>query len=223
MSFTVTPELLTKTYPLVDTAVVEYINKYKDQFDINTDKRLASFLANCIVESWGFKKYTESTKYTSPLRLRQVFPRTVPTLALARQLVAGGAKVIANYVYGTKNGNRGRNTDDGWNYRGRGAIQITGRTNYELSSKSTGNDYLNHPELLETHEHAIISAMDWWKRNGCNELADKLQVDKDGTILKRTKNYSTSKTLGDLRTRINGAKNHIQDVGIYYDTIIKNK
>lgn len=216
-----TIELLKKAYPLANTDAVEYINKYKDQFDINTDKRLAAFVANCIVECFGFRKYVESTKYTSASRLRQVFPKTIPTMDLARELVNAGDKSIANYIYGLKNGNRGRDTTDGWDYRGRGAIQITGRANYIACSESTGHDYVNNPDLLSTHEHAIISAMDWWKRNGCNELADKLAVNENGTLVKHGVNYSTSVTLGNLRTRINGAKNHIQDVGLHYDSLIK--
>lgn len=216
-----TRELLKKAYPLANTDAVEYINKYKDQFDINTDKRLAAFVATCIVESFGFRKYVESTKYTSASRLRQVFPKTVPTMELARRLVKSGDKAIANYVYGTKNGNRGRDTNDGWDYRGRGAIQITCRNNYIASAKSTGYDYVNKPELLSTHEHAIISAMDWWKRNGCNELADNLAVRADKTLAKNGVHYSTSPTLSKLRIRVNGAKNHIQDVGLHYDALIK--
>lgn len=216
-----TVSLLKKAYPLANTDVVPFINQYKEQFDINTDKRLAAFVANCIVECFGFRKYVESTKYTSASRLRQVFPKTVPTMDLARRLVQSGDKAIANYIYGLKNGNRGRDTNDGWDYRGRGAIQITGRNNYIASAKSTGYDYVNKPELLATHEHAIISAMDWWKRNGCNELADKLAVKTDGTLIKQGVNYSTSATLSKLRIRINGAKNHIQDVGLHFDALIK--
>ena len=216
-----TKALLKKAYPLANTDAVEFINKYKDQFGITTNKRLAAFVATCIVECFGFRRYVESTKYTSASRLRQVFPKTVPTLDLAKRLVASGDKGIANFVYGTKNGNRGRDTNDGWDYRGRGAIQITGRANYLAAAKSTGHDYVAKPELLSTHEHAIISAMDWWNRNGCNVLADKLSSKADGTLVKTGVNYSTSPTLRTLRIKVNGATNHIQDVGLHYDALIK--
>lgn len=217
----VTEAMITKAYPSAKTDVVKYINQYKDKYGITTRKRMAAFIATCLVESWGFRKYVESMKYSAS-RLRQVFPKTVPTQALANRLAASGEKGIANYLYGKKNGNRGRDTDDGWNYRGQGAIQLTGLANFKAASESTGFDYVNNPSLLQTPEHAIISAMDWWNRNGCNVLADKIVLTKDNrSIAKATVNYSSSPTLATLRKRVNGATNHIQDVGLFMDALLK--
>lgn len=218
-SIVVTEAMITKAYPSAKTDVVKFINENKDKYEITTKKRMAAFIATCLVESWGFRKYVESMKY-SATRLRQVFPKTVPTNALANKLAASGEVAIANYLYGNKNGNRGRDTNDGWLYRGQGAIQLTGLANFKASSQSTGFDYVNNPSLLQNPEHAIISAMDWWSRNGCNQLADKVVLN-GSVIAKSSVNYSSSPSLCALRKRVNGATNHIQDVGLFMDALLK--
>lgn len=213
----VTEEMIKKINPLAKTDVVPFINKYAPKYNITSERRMAAFIATTMVESANYIKYVESMNYRAA-RLLAVFPKTVKNIGTAQRLVAAGQRGIANFVYGLKNGNRGRDTDDGWNYRGRGAIQITGRTNYQLVSQSTGVDYMTNPDLLSTPEHAILSAMDWWKRNGCNELADTLILNSTGTALKKVgSKYSTSPSLVALRKRVNGATMHIQDVGYFFD------
>ena len=69
-------------------------------------------------------------------------------------------------------GNGDEASGDGWKYRGRGAFQITGRENYQALTETLGVDLINHPELLETPQYAVISAGWYWNKRGLNKLAD---------------------------------------------------
>ena len=79
---------------------------------------------------------------------------------------------IANITYAGRMGNGTAGSGDGWRYRGRGLIQITGRANYEASGAALGVDLIDAPELLEWPHLAAMSSAEWWSRNGCNILAD---------------------------------------------------
>jgi putative chitinase len=81
-------------------------------------------------------------------------------------------KHIANLTYAGRLGNGSAGSGDGWRYRGRGLIQITGRSNYAASGLVLDLDLLEHPELLEQPYNAALSAAEWWNRNGCNQRAD---------------------------------------------------
>ncbi|MDV7395544.1 glycoside hydrolase family 19 protein, partial [Arthrospira platensis SPKY1] len=74
--------------------------------------------------------------------------------------------------YAGRLGNGSAGSGDGWRYRGRGLIQITGRANYEASGAALGVDLIDAPELLEWQHLAALSAAEWWHRHGCNQLAD---------------------------------------------------
>ncbi len=79
---------------------------------------------------------------------------------------------IANLTYSGRMGNGSAGSGDGWRYRGRGLIQITGRANYEASGAALGLDLILNPERLEEPYYAALSAAEWWRRHGCNSLAD---------------------------------------------------
>lgn len=222
----VTKEIFKEVYPIANTDVIPHILKYAAKYEINTKKRMAAFLAMCFIESTGFRRSVENMKY-SPSRLRDIFS-SVKDLAQAQQLCAGGEKAIANYVYGNILGNRGRDTDDGYNYRGRCAIQVTGLSNYKAVKASTGIDCVNHPELLEKPEYNIIAAMDFWKRNRCNEQADKIPLVFNGyTIRKLDKNgnmsqdYRNSPELIDLRKIVNKKCLGLTDLGLHFENLMK--
>ncbi len=104
------------------------LNKILPEYEINSSLRVAAFLAQCAHESGNFKFLTENLNYRWE-SLRKVFPRYFPTDELAQQYARQPEK-IANRVYANRMGNGDEASGDGWRYRGRGLIQLTGKDNY---------------------------------------------------------------------------------------------
>lgn len=150
-----------------------------NNYHINTPLRLAHFFAQIEHES-NLKPVSENLNYSSKLLL-QVFKKYFPTKELA-EAYARQPEKIANKVYANRMLNGNEASGDGWKYRGRGFIQITGKANYIMLSKDTGIDYLNNPDLLLTEADSMISALWFWKKNGLNKYAD---MDNIKTITKR--------------------------------------
>lgn len=146
------------------------------RFGITTPQRLAAFLGQCAHESSGFTRLEENLFYTTPERIRAVFPQTVPTMAMARTLLRD-PKGLANHVYARKNGNGDPASGDGWTYRARGLIGITGLHNYRAAEQGIGRPYLAQPELIAAPSDAALSSAHWWHDNGCNKLADAWDID----------------------------------------------
>lgn len=143
------------------------------EFSIIGPKRPAAFLAHLGHESMDFSRLVESFNYSQD-GLRATFPK-YRVEHLGRRngetvVPADRQRMIANQVYGGRMGNDA--PDDGWRYRGRGAIQITGKENYRLCCVGIGLDLVNAPELLQVLPGAIRSAAWFWASHGCNELAD---------------------------------------------------
>lgn len=142
-------------------------------------ERASKFLGQIHVESGGFARVVESMAY-SPERLLKIFRGRnggINDLAEARALLAKGQKAVANFVYGGKFGlKRLGNTqpDDGWNFRGRGLKQLTGRDNYRRFSLGwLGNEsLLVAPELVAEPHGAVASAVWFWGNKGLNAIAD---------------------------------------------------
>lgn len=137
------------------------------------------FLGNLHVETQGFKKITESTGYSAP-RLLEVFSgrNGLATLAQAQQLVKAGPKAVFNFIYGGKWGvaNLGNTQpNDGWDFRGRGLIQTTGRANYHDASVRCYGDLrlIENPDLLLTPEGAAQSAACFWYSKGLSKISDE--------------------------------------------------
>lgn len=131
-------------------------------------RRQAHFLAQALAETGGFSHLEESLSY-SPLRLTQVWPGRFPTIAAAEPYAFAPEK-LANLVYANRMGNGGPESGDGWRYRGRGLIQLTGRNNYvgatlSLNARFEGApDLISFPERLLEPRWAAISACDYWAR-----------------------------------------------------------
>lgn len=146
-------------------------------YQIDTQLRVAAFLAQTGVESNNYNWLTENLNYTSP-QLLKVFPYYFKTQAQA-DAYAHQPEKIANLVYSNRLGNGPESSGDGWKYRGRGIIQITGKDNYSRASQSMFNDnrLVTNPELLINPDGAIRSACWFWNNKSLNDLADQGLID----------------------------------------------
>jgi putative chitinase len=110
--------------------------------------QISHLLGNAEHECGNWTKFVENLNY-KPERLLAVFPKRVGTLANAQKIISGGPTAIANFIYNGRMGNK-LGADDGWNYRGRGSMMITGRDNYVRFDATVTDDIINNPGLLET-------------------------------------------------------------------------
>ncbi|MEX3690835.1 glycoside hydrolase family 19 protein [Paraburkholderia sp. BR14263] len=140
-----------------------------DKFAINTPLRAAAFLAEIGVESARLTAIVEDLNYSAE-GLLSCFPGHF-TEAQAQQY-ANKPQSIANRVYANRMGNGDEASGDGWKYRGRGCIQLTGRDEYALCEMGLDLDLLNHPELLEQPANAAIASAWYWANRGLSILAD---------------------------------------------------
>ncbi|EIT71730.1 MULTISPECIES: glycoside hydrolase family 19 protein [Hydrocarboniphaga] len=162
------------------------LNQTMEEFDIvrNLD-RIAAFVAQIAHESAELTRVRESLKYTKAETICRTWPKRFPTPADAEPYVSttgvanGRDRALANRVYNGKLGNV-PGSDDGWTFRGRGLIQITGRSNYREVGEALGLPGLEQqPELLEQKTQAARSAGYFWKSRGLNALADDFSDDND--------------------------------------------
>jgi putative chitinase len=139
------------------------------RFGIDTGLRLAGFLSQCAHESSRFRVTQENLNYGAS-RLVQVWPKRFD----GKRAVECDHKPerIANIVYADRLGNGPEASGDGWRFRGRGFIQLTGRSNYEAFEKATGVCAVSSPDLLIEPGGAAVSAAWFWSKNGLNKLAD---------------------------------------------------
>ncbi len=146
---------------------------------IDTPLRLAHFFAQIHHES-NLKPVQENLNYSAQALIR-VFKRYFKSYTEAKEYARKPEK-IANKVYANRMKNGPESSGDGWRFRGRGFIQITGRYNYTELSKDTGIDYVSSPNLLLTEADSMVSAIWYWTRRNLNKYADK---DDIYTITKR--------------------------------------
>lgn len=141
------------------------------KYEIVTVARVASFIAQCAHESGGFTMMEENLNYKAAT-LTKLWPQRYPP-GIAEQY-AGKAEMIANKSYGGRMGNGPEGTGDGWKFRGRGLIQLTGRSNYTACSRAMfGDDTLvENPDILFDPYYAIHSACWFWEKNKLNQFAD---------------------------------------------------
>jgi putative chitinase len=154
---------------------VPAINAAITRYRIDSPVRLAAFLAQVGHESAQLTRLVENLNYSAQ-GLASTWPGRYrgddgKPNALALRL-ARDPQAIANNAYAERMGNGPEASGDGWRYRGRGLIQITGRDNYAAVGAALSLDLVAHPELLERPEHAAMSAAQFWSINGLNQLAD---------------------------------------------------
>lgn len=150
------------------------------QYEIVTVPRAAAFIAQCAHESGGFRMMEENLNYKAAT-LTKLWPKRYPA-GIAEQY-AGKPQAIANKSYGGRMGNGDEASGDGWKYRGRGILQLTGKDNYKACSKFLFSDdtLLENPDLLLDAYYATHSACWFWNQNKLNQYADS------GDILTMTK------------------------------------
>ncbi|MCH8103756.1 MAG: glycoside hydrolase family 19 protein [Chloroflexi bacterium] len=138
----------------VQTAIDGFlaVHEWMDERGILTPLRLAHLFGQCAHESMGFTHTIESLSYSAD-RLMAVWPSRFQHITFARQY-ARQPKKLANYVYARRMGNGDPTTDDGWRYRGRGYLQLTGRANYRRAGKALGIDLEVAPERATDPEIA---------------------------------------------------------------------
>lgn len=154
---------------------LELSKKYRTllaKYEIDTKERKAMFFAQLDHESQLIPQ-EENLKY-SKKRLLQIFSKYFNDATATAYAMK--PEKIANRVYANRMNNGNEASGDGWRFRGRGFIQLTGRKNYTDLSKDTQIDYVNNPQLLLTEADAMISALWYWKKYKLNAYADKQDV-----------------------------------------------
>lgn len=151
-------------------------------YEINTPQRIAAFMAQCAHESGEFVFLSENLNY-KPATLRKIFSKYFPDDAIANDYCSrpNKAEAIANRVYANRMGNGPEESGDGYRYRGRGLIQVTGKQNYTWFAASLQITPEEAAEYMQTFEGASQSACWFWETNNLNQWADK------GDILTLTK------------------------------------
>ncbi len=158
----------------------QYIDDLRDilpQYGIaDSPTRLAHFFAQVLHESGCMRYDTENLNYSAKA-LRLVFRKYFPTKALAEKY-ARKPEMIANRVYARRMGNGRESSGDGWRYRGRGFIQLTGKKNYRAFSEWIGDPrIMDEPDLVAS-DYPVHSAVFYWDTNKLNKLADQDSVKK---------------------------------------------
>ncbi|MEI0510881.1 glycoside hydrolase family 19 protein [Brachyspira intermedia] len=182
----------------IDEKWLEPLNNAFIKYHVTDINEKAMFLAQTTHESNNYKRLEESFNY-KPKRLFEVFRKRVGTLENAKKLCDEGAKAIADFVYGGRLGNA---KDEGYKYRGRGIIQLTGKNNYEYYGKKINIDLVNNPHLAKEPDTAIEIALLFWKEKECGLYAK----------------------IGDVKTvtkLINGGYNGLADRQRRFDSILK--
>lgn len=158
-----------------------------DKLGIYTVGRLSHFLAQLHYESKGFQSLEENLNY-SALRASKVFPHHFESWKEARPYAMKPQK-LANYVYAHKLGNGNSRTGDGWKYRGRGIVQLTGKAHYKYYGMKIGVNLVKEPDLAANPTNAVILAALFWTEKGLNKFADE---DDAETITKRISGKTTT-------------------------------
>lgn len=185
----------------VPNEVLDQIQETIQKFELNTPLRLAHFLAQCAHESGNWRFKVENLNY-SAAALQSVFRRHFPDEATAAQY-ARKPEAIANRAYANRMLNGDESSGDGWKFRGRGYIQLTGKQNYTLFDSIVEENILENPDLV-SEKYPLLSAAWFWDSNRLNALADKGATDEDVTAITKRVNGGTH----GLDDRINKFKQY---------------
>ena len=171
----------------VPDSVIAQIPDTAAKFNITTPLRLAHFLAQCAHESGNFKAVSENLNYSAD-GLKKIFPKYFPgTLS---ESYARNPEKIASRVYGGRMGNGDETTKEGFKFRGRGYIQLTGKQNYTNFTKFIGEDCIANPDLVAT-KYPLASAAFFFNSNKLWEICDKGADDATVTAVTKRVNGGT--------------------------------
>lgn len=183
---------------------VDSMNNVFPNYELDSPKRIAAFLAQCGHESGGWTVFEENLNYSAKGLMgifKKYFPDEATAMAYQRQ-----PEKIANKVYANRMGNGPESSGDGWKYRGRGPIQLTGKDNYRAFAKEMFDDWenlFNNPDWVNAdRDFALMSAIWFWNKNKLNREADA----------------------GDIKTmtrKINGGYIGLEDRIHHYEDAIK--
>ena len=168
------------------------------KYDINTTKRQACFIGQCMHESGGFRLTKENLNYSAS-SLMKTWPSRFPDMDTAEKYEHNPVK-IASKVYAGRMGNI--TPEDAGMYIGRGLIQLTGKDNYKTASDALNEDLLANPQLVEEPRYAALTAGWFWNKKGLNALADSNDIE---TMTKRINGGTLG--LDDRKAKINMALN----------------
>lgn len=169
-----TPAQFTMLFPKASAALLDPLNRAMTRFDITSPVRTCAFLAQIGHESAGLTVFVENLNYDAVglARTWSAFRNPNGTPNERAFLLSRKPQQIASFIYAGKNGNGNEASNDGWTYRGRGAIQITGRSNYRAAAAACGLPLIDQPDLAAQPDGATLTAAWYWGTHGCNELAD---------------------------------------------------
>ena len=149
------------------------------------------FLAQCSHESCDFTKLEENLNY-SPYTLLKLFPNKTKSLEKAKEITSRGAEAVANFIYDYRTDLGNYTAGDGWRYRGRGIIQLTGRNNYKFYGEKLGFNLINNPDKAKEPYIACQVACAYWKMKGITAFA------REGNVIA-------------VKRKINGGLNGLDD------------
>jgi len=150
--------------------VMDEIPLIMEKFGIDNPLKLSHFLSQCAHESGNFKFLNENLNYSAD-GLRKIFPKYFPTIEVANKYARQPEK-IANKVYGGRMGNGDEASGDGYRFRGRGFIQLTGKDNYAAFDKFVDDDIMANPDLIST-KYPLTSAAFFFHKNKLWDICDK--------------------------------------------------
>jgi putative chitinase len=169
------PMNISKLKGHVPDTVIAQLPEVMDKFKINTPLRIAHFLSQCGHESGGFKVVNENLNYGAK-GLLGLFKKYFPTEAKALEYERKPEK-IANLIYGGRMGNGPEASGEGYKFRGRGFIQLTGKDNYSAFDKVVAEDIVGNPDLVAT-KYPLLSAAWYWDSRKINAVCDQGSTDE---------------------------------------------
>lgn len=163
--------------PTQAATFVSPLNDAMARFDIDTQPRIAAFLGQCMVESDCLIHTEENLFYSDPARIYAIFPSHFTGAADAAAYAKSPSKLGAR-VYASRLGNGVEASGDGYTYRGRGLLQVTGRENYADATSGLAHDYLGSPNLVALPADACLTAAWFWHTHKLNLLAEAGALDE---------------------------------------------
>jgi putative chitinase len=171
----------------IPDGVLAQIPSVMEKFKIDTPLELAHFLAQCGHESGNFKAVSENLNYSAD-GLKKIFPKYFP--GNLNESYARKPEAIASRVYASRMGNGNEASKEGFRFRGRGYIQLTGKENYAAFDKFVEDDILANPDLIAT-KYPLLSAAWFFSKNKLNEIASKGADDATVTAVTKRVNGGT--------------------------------